>query len=216
LSGVPGEALDTVSQPPWDAKIMLDPGFREPLARINRPPSISSVQRSRQTADTTRGSTVRWRVAQVSDVFTDWRWLTLFAIVTVVVGVVASVSWSRRRPHITELPSSLFARRHPPAGNVEDPRRGPPGGRVVRLEDAPYPAPHGRAVLADSLPPPPLAAHRATDAPPLPYPDHPVAVIDLTELESVPAVGTVLDLRDVVVDLTSEEDLASLPADPWS
>lgn len=159
---------------------------------------------------------MRWRVAQVSDVFTDWRWLALFAMVTIVIGVVASVRLSRRRPHITEIPSSLFARRHQPAGIVEDPRRGPPGGRVVRLEEAPFPAPHGPAVLADSLPPLPLADHGATDAPPLPYPDSPVVVVDLTELDSVPAVGTVLDLRDVIVDLRSQEDMASLPADPWS
>ncbi|MDF1595483.1 MAG: hypothetical protein P1T08_05225 [Acidimicrobiia bacterium] len=157
-----------------------------------------------------------WRVAQVLDGFTDWRWLTLLAIVTVVIGLVASLSWSRGRPSIAEMPSSLFARRDYPVEVVEDPRQGPPGGRVVRLDEVAPAAPPGPAASGDSLPRLPLADHGAADAPPLPYPDHPVVVVDLTELESEPAVGTVLDLRDVVVDLTSEEDLASLPADPWS
>ena len=66
--------------------------------------------------------------------------------------------------------------------------------------------------VADDHPLPPPTENGPLRAPLPPRSDDLIVTIDLTELELEQAV----DGDDGVVDLSSGEDLAALPADPWA
>ncbi len=83
---------------------------------------------------------------------------------------------------------------------------------MVQLADTPPAPPAGPVAVADEHPLPPPAENGPLRAPLPPRPDDLIVTIDLTELELEQAV----DGDDHVADLSSEEDLASLPADPWA
>jgi hypothetical protein len=82
----------------------------------------------------------------------------------------------------------------------------------VQLADAPPPPPAGPIAVADDHPLPPPTENGPFRAPLPPRSDDLIVTIDLTELELEQAV----DGDDGVLDLSSGEDLAALPADPWA
>ena len=153
------------------------------------------------------------RIAQVTNFTAQWRWLTVIAVAVIAIGAVMSFVRSRRRPHVATMPSSLFARRRPSSTGVEpSSAHGPDRGPVVQLAEAPPGPPAGPIAVADDHPLPPPSENGPSRAPLPPRPDDLIVTIDLTELELEPAV----DGDDHVVDLTSAENLAALPADPWA
>ena len=145
------------------------------------------------------------------NVTAQWCWLTVVAVLAVVAGAVVSFVRSRRRPHVATMPSSLFARRRPPPTDPSS-AHGPGRGPVVQLAEAPPAPPAGPIALADDHPLPAPSENGPSRAPLPPRPDDLIVTIDLTELELEQAV----DGDGYVVELSSAEDLAALPADPWA
>ena len=152
---------------------------------------------------------VSGRLSQAIGVVTDWRVWSIVAVCAV--GIGAIVLSSKRQVHVASLPSSLF-RRHKTDSQPGDRGQGPIGGEVTRLREVPSAAPEGAPATIGRRPAPPLVDHANPNTPPLP--PEPEIMIDLTALESEPAVGPA-PRRHSVVDLRELEDAAPLPADPW-
>jgi hypothetical protein len=175
--------------------------------------SASGEAARRPTSVSMVGTSMSRRIAQITNFTAQWRWLTVVAVVVIATGAVMTFVRSRRRPHVATLPSSLFARRRPsPTGGEPSSAHGPGRGPVVQLADAPPPPPAGPIAVADDHPLPPPTENGPFRAPLPPRPDDLIVTIDLTELELEQAV----DGDEGVVDLSSGEDLAALPADPWA
>ena len=146
------------------------------------------------------------RIARMSNIAAEWRWVIFLAICVIGV-VVVSLARRRRRPSIASMPSSFFRRRQPATLKPENEEsHGPEGGRVIRLDDLPSPLPAGTIVSSDEQPFPPIGEIGAHQPPPPPRSDGPLVTIDLTELED----------EEETVDVTVESEMAALPADPWS
>ena len=145
------------------------------------------------------------RIARMSNIAAEWRWVIFLAICVIGV-IVVSLARRRRRPSIASMPSSFFRRRQPAALTPENEEsHGPEGGRVIRLDDQPSPLPAGAMVSSDEHSFPPIGDIGAHQPPPPPRSDGLLVTIDLKELED----------EQEIVDVTAESDMAALPADPW-
>ena len=153
--------------------------------------------------------TVRALVESGFSLITDWRWLLVAA--ATVAGLAYWRVKARSRPQITEIPSSLLARRTnlSEIGHKPD-VTGPAGGRLLRISEPPPGFPKGYASGVADHPRPPLSDHGAADSAPPPPEESIHVVIDLNALESDPNVPK------HTIDLAAYKQLVSLPADPWS
>ena len=139
--------------------------------------------------------------------------MTGLVVALVLVGLL--ISTSKRRVHHSALPQSLFRRSRAQSTDVENHNQGPPGGRIVRLNETPGRSPDGGSVASGDHQRVPIVERHSPAASLGSSPDDPIVTIDLTELESEPEAAPVVIMRDSFIDLTIEEPSAALPADPW-
>jgi len=156
---------------------------------------------------------VRLTIDQITNIATDWRWVTGLVVALVLVGLL--ISMSKRRVRHSALPQSLFRRNRAVSTDGEEYLQGPSGGRIVRLNETPGRGPGSGAVASGDHQRMPISEQHASAASLWSSQDDPIVTIDLTELESEPEAAPVVIMRDDFIDLTIEERSAALPADPW-
>lgn len=185
----PGRNQDFADPPPGTRVSAFD--------RLNPPEETSVTEVGK--------SPVSRRIARMSNIAAEWRWV-IFLSICVLGVVVVSIARRRRRPSIASMPSSFFRRRQPATHTPESEEpHGPEGGRVIRLDDQPSPLPAGAVLSSDEHPFPPIGEIGAHQPPPPPPSDGLLVTIDLTELEDEPET----------VGVSVESEMAALPADPW-